>query len=173
MSREMNMNFNGFNYSDKPVPNYTSQVLRQNEYMQDNAKLHWIIYFTNSFIWVGVMIMALGFAVELDRLTYPIVKWILLGDGFGFIFLGWVYVSLVRYSTEMVATTYRIIGKKGIIMRDVCEIRIATVESIEVHQTVMGRLLGYGTLMINGVGQNSMEFYRIENPIEFRNNVSF
>jgi len=45
------------------------------------------------------------------------------------------------------------------------------VESIEVSESTIGRLLGYGTVMMIGTGGTSEPFQRVAHPLEFRSQV--
>jgi uncharacterized membrane protein YdbT with pleckstrin-like domain len=48
------------------------------------------------------------------------------------------------WTTEIAVTNHRIIYKAGLIRRDTVEILM--VESVDVDQSILGRLLGYGTV---------------------------
>jgi len=45
------------------------------------------------------------------------------------------------------------------------------VESIEVSETAIGRVLGYGTIVVIGTGGTSEPFHKIARPLEFRSQV--
>jgi hypothetical protein len=45
------------------------------------------------------------------------------------------------------------------------------VESIEVNETTMGRLLGYGAIVVIGTGGTSEPFRKVAHPLEFRSQV--
>ena len=59
---------------------------------------------------------------------------------------------IARFSTELAVTTLRVIAKFGFIRRETIELNHVKVESFTIDQSVMGRILGYGTLTINGTG---------------------
>jgi hypothetical protein len=42
------------------------------------------------------------------------------------------------------------------------------VESIAVDQSFLGRLLGYGTVMVRGTGGTAETFPRVASPLQFR-----
>jgi uncharacterized membrane protein YdbT with pleckstrin-like domain len=86
--------------------------------------------------------------------------------GIGLIFL---IAAFVKYkTTELAITTRRVIAKFGFIRRRTVELNINKVESIQVDQSVMGRILGYGTLVISGGGNPQAPIPGISNPIAFR-----
>lgn len=91
---------------------------------------------------------------------------VLLPVGVGLIFLIWAWV---RYaSTELAVTNKRVIAKTGLIERKTIEMFIAKVESIQVEQSVLGRLLNYGTVVVSGTGVHSAPFKSIADPLTLR-----
>lgn len=75
---------------------------------------------------------------------------------------------LDRSTDEFAITNRRIIVKTGLVSRHTLEMNLSKIESVNVDQTIMGRLLGYGTITIIGSGGTRESFPNIENPIEFR-----
>jgi uncharacterized membrane protein YdbT with pleckstrin-like domain len=84
----------------------------------------------------------------------------------GLVVLAWVYVKVK--ATEIAITTKRIILKEGLISRSTVEINLGKVESVRVDQTLMGRILNYGTLVISGTGMAAAPFQGIADPLSFR-----
>ncbi len=80
----------------------------------------------------------------------------------------WLYPLLARWSSEFAITNRRIIIKTGLIQRKTVELNIHHVESVNVEQSVMGRILDYGTVTIIGSGGTREVFSHIESPMEFR-----
>jgi uncharacterized membrane protein YdbT with pleckstrin-like domain len=86
--------------------------------------------------------------------------------GVGLVFLAWAWIRVK--STELAITNKRVIAKFGFISRNTVEIAIPKVESIQVQQTLMGRLLDYGTLIISGTGTAHAPIPSIAEPLAFR-----
>lgn len=84
------------------------------------------------------------------------------------IFTLFIAPMLDRYSDEFAITNKRIIVKTGLISRKTLEMNLSKIESVNVDQSILGRLLGYGTIRIIGTGGTREEFPNISNPIEFR-----
>ncbi len=84
----------------------------------------------------------------------------------GLLVLGWVYVKVK--ATEVAITSKRIILKEGLISRSTVEINLGKVESVRVDQSLMGRLLGFGTLVISGTGMAAAPIQGIADPLAFR-----
>ncbi|HXO44638.1 MAG TPA: PH domain-containing protein [Candidatus Cybelea sp.] len=81
------------------------------------------------------------------------------------------YNVIKRSATEIAVTDRRVIIKTGMTGRRSLEIMIAKVESIGIDETVMGRVLGYGTVVIHGTGGTPEPFRKIAHPSEFRREV--
>jgi hypothetical protein len=76
-----------------------------------------------------------------------------------------------RNATEMSVTNRRIVVKVGIAARRTVEMLLSRVESIGVEESMTGRLLGYGTVIVRGTGGTPEAFDRIAHPLEFRTQV--
>lgn len=84
-------------------------------------------------------------------------------------FLVWLFVIWIkRYSTEIAVTNLRVISKTGIISRDIFEMRLEKVESIDLFQSVMGRIFNYGTVVVHGTGDTAKRLANIEQPLKFK-----
>jgi uncharacterized membrane protein YdbT with pleckstrin-like domain len=76
-----------------------------------------------------------------------------------------------RKATEMAVTNKRVVIKVGLATRKTFELLLQKVESIGGEETVMGRMLGYGTVIIHGTGGSPEPFDKVAHPIEFRKQV--
>ncbi|AYP28435.1 membrane-flanked domain [Serratia phage vB_SmaA_3M] len=87
---------------------------------------------------------------------------------FGFSLL-FVIPSVIRIlTTEIAITNKRIIVKSGLISRDVVELSVAKVESLNVKQSVWARILRFGTIIVYGAGNQQGKAVGIANALEFR-----
>ena len=59
----------------------------------------------------------------------------------------------------------------GFIQRHTVETMLGKVESIGVEQSLVGRVLDYGTILVVGTGGTQDSFKNIANPLEFRRKV--
>lgn len=100
--------------------------------------------------------------------------WVLIGVGFLLLFafgLGLILwgIAYIKYkTTELAITNKRVIAKFGFISRRTVEINLNKVESIQVDQTIWGRLFDYGTLIISGAGAPQAPILGISEPMKFR-----
>jgi uncharacterized membrane protein YdbT with pleckstrin-like domain len=74
---------------------------------------------------------------------------------------------ILVYTSEYVITNKRAIFKIGLIFRKTLEMNLKKIETVNVDQTIMGRILGYGTITIIGTGGTRETFHNIYNPLEF------
>jgi uncharacterized membrane protein YdbT with pleckstrin-like domain len=82
-----------------------------------------------------------------------------------------LYAYLKIRSTEMGITSKRVIRKSGVIVRDTSEIRLNKVESVSVKQGFLGRMFGYGDVIISGSGGNNAVMKGVKDPLAFRARV--
>ena len=73
-----------------------------------------------------------------------------------------------RYTDEFAITNKRIIFKTGLISRKTFEMNLSKIESVNVDQSILGRILGYGTIKIVGSGGTQEILSKIRKPLEFR-----
>lgn len=90
-----------------------------------------------------------------------------------FISLGAVFTLLLKpiidkWTSEFAITNKRVIIKTGLISRKTIEMNLQKIESVNVDQSILGRLLGYGNLHIVGTGGTRETFKKIKKPIIFR-----
>lgn len=76
-----------------------------------------------------------------------------------------------RNATEMAVTNRRVVIKVGLMARRTVEMMLSKVESIEVNETAVGRMLGYGTIVVTGTGGTPEPFSRVAHPLIFRTSV--
>ena len=75
----------------------------------------------------------------------------------------------IRYmSTELVITSKRVVAKFGFISRRTIEISLLKIESIQVNQSIVGRMLNFGDLVISGASDSQAPIPGITAPLEFR-----
>jgi len=94
--------------------------------------------------------------------------------GAGLLVVGLVIITVAavkRNATEIAVTNRRVIIKTGVMNRRSFEIMLPKVESIGINEPFMGRMLGYGTVVIHGTGGTPEPFDKIAHPSEFRKHV--
>ena len=75
----------------------------------------------------------------------------------------------IRYSTtEFAVTNKRIMAKVGFIRRNTLDLLLTKVESIQVDQTILGRFLDFGSVVVVGTGGSQDPLHMIASPLELR-----
>ena len=77
-----------------------------------------------------------------------------------------------RWTTEIAVTDRRIIYKRGFIRRRTIEMHLDKVESVDVNQSILGRILNYGDVTILGVGEGKETIATIASPLAFRSYIT-
>lgn len=93
---------------------------------------------------------------------------------FGILLLGiilFAHMMIVRATTEIAVTSSRLVLKEGIISRNVDEMSVDRIESVHVIQSIFGRLLNYGTVIVRGMGIGEIVMPPLADPVAFRNAI--
>ena len=89
---------------------------------------------------------------------------------FGVGLLLWLWAWIVFATTELAITNKRVIAKTGLMQRRTIEMFLEKIESIQVDQSVLGRLFNFGSVVISGTGVHSAPFRNISDPLALRRN---
>ena len=77
-----------------------------------------------------------------------------------------------RWITEIDVTNLRVVHKTGFIQRKTFEMSLDKVESVDVSQSILGRIFNYGDVEIFGVGEGGKVIKTIASPLDFRNAIT-
>jgi uncharacterized membrane protein YdbT with pleckstrin-like domain len=80
----------------------------------------------------------------------------------------WIAPYIQQVTSELAITTKRIIIKVGLIARRTLEMNLSKIETVNVDQSIMGRILNYGSITVIGTGGTREVFNDIANPMQFR-----
>jgi uncharacterized membrane protein YdbT with pleckstrin-like domain len=83
-------------------------------------------------------------------------------------FLNFLVMMLRKRATEMVVTNRRLIFKRGLVARRSDEVNIDRIEGCNVYQSFWGRILGYGVVVVRGMGIGEVVLPTMEDPLQFR-----
>src|ERR1700687_5439171 len=155
---------------------YVEKHLIEGEKVVYNTRLHWIVLVGP--VLLGLLLLLPGHALvsrsatgasEKSGMAEPLlVGGILLHVA---ALLCIVRGVLKRNATEMAVTNKRVVAKVGVAARRTVEMLLSRVESIGVEESVAGRILGYGTVIVRGTGGTPESFDKIAHPLEFRTRV--
>jgi hypothetical protein len=118
--------------------------------------------------WLALLVPLLIFLVALVR-SEETANFYTLAAGLLFVLgLGtFARMMLRQLSTEIGVTSHRFVEKFGLLSRHTNEIALPNIEGIRVSQSMLGRLLGYGTIRIEGTGVDSVTTPNIADPVGF------
>lgn len=122
------------------------------------------------FVWPGA-VATVAILISLWILIHPAYHASFAGIG---IIVGLVFLlsPYVQYTTsEFAVTNKRVIVKIGLIRRQTLETLLPKIEAVSVDQSILGRLLNYGTITIIGTGGTRESFTNITDPLAFRRAV--
>ncbi|HWG04941.1 MAG TPA: PH domain-containing protein [Beijerinckiaceae bacterium] len=147
---------------------YVNSVLQPGEHLQARSTLHWLIYDRA----IVTFLIAIGCFIA-SRFVDPYGEYLLWIAGLfaAITILFFIPAWLRRLSTEIAVTDRRIIYKRGLIQRHTIEINMDKVESVDVDQSILGRLFDYGTITVRGTGEGIEPLRNISTPIALRNAV--
>lgn len=83
-----------------------------------------------------------------------------------------IYLVLKIKKSEFVITDKRVVVKFGVFGRDTTETILSKIETVNMNESLFGRILNYGTIFIKGTGGTKQKLLRIKNPIEFKKQLS-
>lgn len=157
-------------YMPVDAPKFASNSLIQGEKILCTAKWHGINYVFFALLGIVACVFLILWVMGIGYQD-PTIVW---GVYFSF-FIIFAVVSVYGFVSlshnEFVVTNRRIIIKSGIIRRASYELRLEKLESIQVYQGILGRMLGYGMILVHGVGASRQSVMRIDSPLEFRQHI--
>jgi len=82
-----------------------------------------------------------------------------------------VFEMIKIYVSEFAITNKRVISKLGLISRDVEEMNLKSIESVNLKQGVIGRILNVGNIVISGRGSSQVIFKEVDDPVAVRKKI--
>lgn len=150
---------------------YIEDILQPGEKVLYSSNLHWVIFWKAILAWIVA-----GILLVLSRNTLTENLIVLYLAGAGAVALAALYWTVVawfrRWTTETDVTTLRVVHKEGFITRKTFEISVDKVASVSVNQSIMGRLLNYGDVVIENMGDDEQKIDTIASPLAFRNSIT-
>lgn len=156
---------------------YVESNLVAGETLIYQTRLHWTVMLRHMILGCLVLglsgVLLLYYAMShtgMDRKTLRAME----AGGVALLVCGVVTILMGvmrRNATEMAVTNRRVVIKTGLVSRKTIEMLLAKVESIEVSETAVGRMLGYGTIVVIGTGGTPEPFHKVAHPLEFRSQV--
>tara|TARA_B100001248_G_scaffold249269_1_gene222333 strand:+ start:401 stop:808 length:408 start_codon:yes stop_codon:yes gene_type:complete len=106
--------------------------------------------------------------------TYSLIAFLYLLV-LGIVLIGiFIFLKMMinKWTTERVLTNERYIQKIGWIRRDTEEISLDRVEEVNLTQSLLGRIFGFGTVDLSGTGSGKIILKYIDEPLVFQKHLN-
>ena len=146
---------------------YIERSLGEGEQIVIRARFHWLY---NLRAWLAILvpfvllIAVMVYADEMVRQGFAIFAVALLVTGLVIFFTMMIH----KWTTEIGITSHRLVKKTGFISLKTAEVALPNIEGVRVNQGIWGRIFGYGSLRIEGTGDDSVDIPNIDDPVGFR-----
>jgi uncharacterized membrane protein YdbT with pleckstrin-like domain len=152
---------------------YIDEILQPGEKVLYSTNSHWIFYLPAIVAWVvALLLLILSSAGAGTTPALVQAAWagaaVIAVVAVYFTIKGWFH----RFTTETDVTDRRVVHKTGFINRRTFEMSLDKVESVDVNQSIMGRILNYGDVTILGVGEGKQTIATIASPLAFRSAIT-
>src|SRR5437868_2554834 len=133
-----------------------------------STNAHWVFYLPAIAVWIAALVL-----VILSRSTTTEGLVLLCLSASAVVALATLYWTANAWNhpwtTETDVTNLRVVHKTGFIKRRTFEMALDKVESVDVNQSILGRILNYGDVTILGVGEGKETISTIASPLAVRN----
>ena len=150
---------------------YIDEILQPGEKVLYSTNAHWIFYWQAILAWIVALVLLIASrmtTVEGLTLACLAAAAVVAVAALYWTVAAWFH----RWTTETDVTNLRVVHKTGFIKRRTFEMSLDKVESVDVNQSIMGRLLNYGDVTIRGVGEGIETIKTIASPLSFRNSIT-
>ena len=150
---------------------YIDDILQPGEKVLYSTNAHWIFYLPAIAAWIVALVLyiiarnTVGPGLE--------TMWLVLAAAAALVAAlatakAWFHV----WTTETDVTNMRVVHKTGFIKRRTFEMSLDKVESVDVNQSILGRIMNYGDVTVRGVGEGLETIKTIASPLDFRNHIT-
>jgi len=151
---------------------YIDEILQPGEKVLYSTNAHWMFYLPAIGAWIVVAILLIVSFVAAAIPALMLVCWasaaVVAIAALFWTLKAWFH----RWTTETDVTNMRVVHKTGFIKRRTFEMALDKIESVDVNQSILGRLLNYGDVTVNGVGEGTETIPTIASPLAFRSAIT-
>ena len=150
---------------------YIDDILQPGEKVLYSTNAHWMFYLPAIAAWaLAVVLLVLSRATTTESV---ILLCLSAAAVVALVAIYWMAKAWFhRWTTETDVTNLRVVHKTGFIKRRTFEMSLDKVESVDVDQSILGRLLNYGNVTVRGVGEGAETITTIASPLDFRNHIT-
>ncbi len=139
---------------------YIDDILQPGEKVLYSTNAHWIFYLPAIAAWLLALILLI---LSRSAITESVI--LLCLSASAVVAIAALYWSAKawfhRWTTETDVTNFRVVHKTGFIKRRTFEMSLDKVESVDVNQSILGR-----------VGEGKETISTIASPLKFRNSIT-
>jgi uncharacterized membrane protein YdbT with pleckstrin-like domain len=150
---------------------YIDDILQPGEKVLYSTNAHWIFFLPAIVLWAVSLALFVGSGM-IPAGPMVLVLWSLAA----IVAIAALYKTATawfhRWTTETDVTNFRVIHKTGFVQRQTFEMSVDKVESVDVNQSILGRILNYGDVTVLGVGEGGKTLDTIASPLAFRNAIT-
>lgn len=150
---------------------YVDEILQPGEQLRYSTTVHGIVYAP------GLICLALGAAALTGAwstaegaLVAGLITVAAILAALGLVWLAGAWFR--RWTTETDVTSLRVVHKEGFVKRSTFEMSLDKVESVDVVQSILGRIFGWGDVTVKGVSEGHKTMGMIASPLQFRNHIT-
>lgn len=143
---------------------YIEKNLMDGEQIVYEARQHWMIYwkpFLLLLIGIGLFAIPTSDMALVMQICMSLVLLVVAG----------IWAVNIYGGRKYILTNRRLILKRGLVRRESTDLVLRRCEGVSIAQSIMGRLLGYGTVSVS-TGEVANEFRLIEHPVEFATHIN-
>jgi uncharacterized membrane protein YdbT with pleckstrin-like domain len=150
---------------------YIDEILQPGEKVLYSTNAHWMFYLPALAAWIVAVIL---FALSRATMVEGVILLCLASSAVvALVALYWsARAWFHQWTTETDVTDRRVVHKTGFIKRRTFEMALDKIESVDVNQSILGRILDYGDVTIMGVGEGRESIKTIASPLAFRNAIT-
>jgi uncharacterized membrane protein YdbT with pleckstrin-like domain len=150
---------------------YIDDILQPGEKVLYSTNAHWIFYLPAIWAWLVAVLL-----LVVSRLTINETLVLLCFASAAVVAIAALYLTAKawfhRLTRETDVTNLRVVHKEGLIKRRTFEMSLDKIESVDVNQSILGRILDYGDVTVNGVGEGTQTIRTIASPLKFRSFIT-
>ena len=145
---------------------YIDEILQPDEKLVYSTTIHWMVYLPGVILWIAAI------AIYVYGAQYsPVLPLVALAVAL-IAAISTFHAWFRRWTTEIDVTDRRVVYKRGFIRRHTVEMNMDKVESVDVDQSILGRIFDFGDIVVRGTGHGIEPLHNIQSPLQFRNYVT-
>jgi uncharacterized membrane protein YdbT with pleckstrin-like domain len=150
---------------------YYLRVMRPDEKLEYLSTVHWVVYW-HAVAFAVLAVAAIAVKAALHLQARQEVACLAAATLFAVLaVVSFLRAWLRRIGTEIVVTNLRVIYKRGLLSRSTVEMNVSKIETVDVEQSLWGRLLDYGNVVIRGSGGTFEPLVGVQAPLKMRNAI--